>query len=447
VFVVRVIVFSTRIEVLSAMSVIHAGIVGNVSFGAKSIATSCSIRTGAVVPALPPHLTFKQKLGKGAYGEVFLCENSQAEGDRRVAVKWIRDFSRDPLFGKRILREIRVLAELDHPNLIKLTDLLPPPSPNFDDVYILMPYMQLDLHHVIKSQKLSEEHSQYFLCQILRGLKYLHSAGIVHRDMKPANILVNGDCTLRIADLGLARGRVCEEEDLTDYVVTRYYRAPELMLCPLGYFEAVDIWSTGCIYVEILSRSVLFPGANVIDMLRRITRVLGFDRERYLAWIPEAGPEREQVERIVRTIGLPDSATQQPEEPLEARLPDASDECIAFLRELLNLDPTRRISAADALLDKHISHRRDPKMEFCAPRQFPWDFDSFEATEQALKDRVYRECANLHPEILARDAKLLAAAHEVLVADMPSSSQYLAMPVCPPPRRPPQAQPKRVHQI
>jgi len=120
-------------------------------------------------------------------------------------VKWIRDFAEDPIFGKRILREIRLLAALKHENVLKLHDLPAVPDPDFDDVYIVMPYMQSDLNKVIYSKtKLSQSHTQAFVCQILRGLKYLHSAGIVHRDLKPSNVLVNKDCTLRIADFGLA---------------------------------------------------------------------------------------------------------------------------------------------------------------------------------------------------------------------------------------------------
>merc|ERR1719361_2418654 len=171
---------------------------------------------------LPPHLSVKQRLGRGAYGEVYLCD---ATDGTQVAVKLIRDFTKEPICGKRILREIRLLAALRHENLLKLIDVLPVPNPDFDDVYIVMPYMHIDLHRVIYSKmKLSESQSQAFICQILRGLKYLHSAGVVHRDLKPSNVLVNKDCTLKIADFGLARGRSSDQDEFTDYVVTRWYR-------------------------------------------------------------------------------------------------------------------------------------------------------------------------------------------------------------------------------
>merc|ERR1719265_2776503 len=157
-----------------------------------------------------------------------------------------------------------------------------------------MPHMHIDLSRLIRSKmKLSDQHVQAFDCQILRGLKYLHSAGMVHRDLKPANILVNQDCSLCVADFGLARGRSSEEEQLTEYVVTRWYRAPELMLLPSGYYEAVDLWSVGCIHVELVTRKPLFPGDNAVDMLRRIAATIGFSSERDLSWLPAEGNELE----------------------------------------------------------------------------------------------------------------------------------------------------------
>lgn len=356
--------------------------------------------------SLPPYFTSIQRLGAGAYGEVHLCEDTR-KGEK-VAVKLIRDFTRDPLTGKRILREVRLLAALRHENLLKLVDLLPPPNPDFDDVYIVMPYMHLDLHKVIYSKmKLSESHSQAFVCQILRGLKYLHSAGVVHRDLKPSNVLVNKDCTLRIADFGLARGRASEEEDLTEYVVTRYYRAPELLLLPWVYFEAVDLWSVGCIHYELLAREPLFPGKDHVDMLKRISSALGFSAELDLAWVPEKDRVQGRFQKAMdapKLMGLP----EEPEKPLRDRLPSASEACLDLICRLLDKVPDTRISASDAIAHTYLAHLHDPAGETVAPKQFSWDFDSFEPSKRALKDRVYAECARLHPEIVQRDAAWLS---------------------------------------
>lgn len=356
-------------------------------------------------PKRPPHLSehfvVVRSLGSGAYGEVYLCRDQR--NGAQVAVKLIRDFTKDLFGGKRILREVRILAAMQHENLMRLIDLPPVPNPDFVDVFMVMPYMHVDLHRVIySSMKLAESHCQAFTCQILRGLKYLHSAGIVHRDLKPSNVLVNKDCTLRIGDFGLARGRCEEDEELTDYVVTRWYRAPELVLLPSGYFKAVDIWSTGCIHAELVARETLFPGKNHVDMMLQIADTLGFNPSEDLIWVPL--DQREVVLSMLEKLQLP----EQPTRSMEQRLPKASQACLEFLQKLLAKVPEQRISAEGAIADPYLTHLHDPAGETSAKKTFAWDFDNFEPTSRTLKDRIYAECAKMHPEILTRDAVWLS---------------------------------------
>ena len=113
---------------------------------------------------------------------------------------------------------------------------------------------------------------QYFLYQLLRGLKYIHSSNILHRDLKPSNLLLNANCDLKICDFGLAR-TTSETDFMTEYVVTRWYRAPELLLNCSEYTAAIDIWSVGCIFMEILKREPLFPGRDYVQQLNLITQV------------------------------------------------------------------------------------------------------------------------------------------------------------------------------
>ena len=113
---------------------------------------------------------------------------------------------------------------------------------------------------------------QYFLYQILRGLKYIHSANVLHRDLKPSNLLLNANCDLKIADFGLAR-TTSETDLMTEYVVTRWYRAPELLLNSSEYTSAIDVWSVGCIFAEIMTREPLFPGKDYVHQLKLITEV------------------------------------------------------------------------------------------------------------------------------------------------------------------------------
>lgn len=137
--------------------------------------------------------------------------------------------------------------------------------------------MQSDLHKIIvSSQPLTTDHVKVFLYQILRGLKYLHSARILHRDIKPGNLLVNSNCLLKICDFGLAR---VEEPDrwraMTQEVVTQYYRAPELLMGSRHYTNAIDMWSVGCIFAELLSRRILFQASTPLAQLELITDLLG----------------------------------------------------------------------------------------------------------------------------------------------------------------------------
>merc|ERR1719491_1297349 len=160
-------------------------------------------------PELPSYLKPKKLLGRGAFGTVYLCEDTRS--GKQVAVKHCKDAVRQ---GKSILREVRLLARLHHENLLHLVDFPAVPSPGFSDVFLVLPYMPADLHKVIHGkQNLSDRHVQAITCQILRGLCYLHCAGVAHRDLKPANILLNSDCSVKICDFGLARGDMSLEED------------------------------------------------------------------------------------------------------------------------------------------------------------------------------------------------------------------------------------------
>ena len=140
--------------------------------------------------------------------------------------------------------------------IIALSDVFISP---LEDIYFVTELLGTDLHRLLTSRPLEKQFIQSFLYQILRGLKYVHSAGVVHRDLKPSNILVNENCDLKICDFGLAR---IQDPQMTGYVSTRYYRAPEIMLTWQKYDVAVDIWSTGCIFAEMLEGRPLFPGKD-----------------------------------------------------------------------------------------------------------------------------------------------------------------------------------------
>lgn len=216
-------------------------------------------------------------VGSGAYGVVISSSDSKTKKD--VAIKMVPKAFNDEIDAKRILREIKLLKHMKHENIVGIVDMMPPTArylEDFHDVYIVTDLMETDLHRIIYSkQKLSIDHSQYFIYQVLRGLKYIHSAGVIHRDLKPSNLLVNSNCDLKICDFGLARGIHENREDgkggtmlLTEYVVTRWYRAPEIMLACHEYSKPIDIWSVGCIFAELILRKPYFPGDDYIDQVR-----------------------------------------------------------------------------------------------------------------------------------------------------------------------------------
>jgi len=213
---------------------------------------------------VPRKYEYIKVIGQGAYGVV--CAAYDRVKNRKVAIKKVPNAFADLIDAKRIVREIKLLGFFSHDNIISLLDVLKPDSKTqFEDIYFVNDLMETDLHRVIYSQQeLSDDHIQYFMYQLLRGLVYLHSCSVIHRDIKPSNLLLNKNCELKICDFGLARGIDTGEEGdiLTEYVVTRWYRAPEVILNASKYSKAIDIWSVGCVMAELLGRTPLFPGTE-----------------------------------------------------------------------------------------------------------------------------------------------------------------------------------------
>ena len=185
----------------------------------------------------------------------------------RVALKKMPHIFQNIITAKRVYSELRMLCSFRHDNVLAARDVLVPSSPEaFDELYVLMPLMQSDLHKIIVSnQILTMDHIKVFTYQILRGLKYLHGASILHRDMKPGNLLVNANCLLKICDFGLARPVEHNPSvTMTQEVITQYYRPPELLMGTSFYGMEVDIWSVGCILMELLTRKIAFQ-VNDVD--------------------------------------------------------------------------------------------------------------------------------------------------------------------------------------
>ncbi|RAW28215.1 Extracellular signal-regulated kinase 1 [Phytophthora cactorum] len=332
---------------------------------------------------------FVKVIGRGAYGVVVSAENT--ETNEKVAVKKISRAFEDLVDAKRILREIKLLQHFDHENVITIVDLLPPPSlAQFEDVYIIADLMETDLHRIIYSrQPLTDDHVQYFLYQILRALKYIHSANVLHRDLKPSNLLLNSNCDLKVCDFGLSRGVAPEEDnmELTEYVVTRWYRAPEIMLSSREYTKAIDIWSTGCIFAELLGRTPLFPGDDYIHQLQIICDKIGTPCEEDLHFVVS-----ERAKRFMKNQPM------RPGVPFAKLFPKASPEAIDLLQRMLVFDPIKRISVEEALEHPYLASLHNLEDEPVADSCFSFDFEKEDLTESRLKELIFEEILRIHPD-------------------------------------------------
>ncbi|XP_034403918.1 serine/threonine-protein kinase NLK isoform X3 [Cyclopterus lumpus] len=223
---------------------------------------------------LQPQLDIEldRPIGYGAFGVVWSVTDPR--DGKRVALKKMPNVFQNLVSCKRVFRELKMLCFFKHENVLSALDILQPPHIDyFEEIYVVTELMQSDLHKIIVSpQPLSSDHAKVFLYQILRGLKYLHSAGILHRDIKPGNLLVNSNCVLKICDFGLARVEESDESrHMTQEVVTQYYRAPEILMGSRHYSNSIDIWSVGCIFAELLGRRILFQAQSPIQQSKRIS--------------------------------------------------------------------------------------------------------------------------------------------------------------------------------
>jgi mitogen-activated protein kinase 1/3 len=329
-------------------------------------------------------------LGEGAYGIVCLAEDRETK--EKVAIKKCVNPFQDIVDAKRILREIKLLRHLDHENIVPIRDLIPPrDNGEIQDMYIVMGSMEANLHKIIYSkQELSLDHIQYFVFQTLLGLKYLHSAGVIHRDLKPSNLLVNHDCDLKICDFGLARGAVCEDDDqmYTEYVVTRHYRAPEVMTNAKNYDEGIDVWSTGCIFAELLGRKVLCPGGDYLEQLRLIINTCGSPSKEDLADIPT--PAARQYIEDLGTIPKPN---------WKEKFPKASDEACDLLDKMLQFNHKKRINVDDALKHpffKNLIAEVKPKS---ATSKFDFGWEDVKLTAPRIQQVAWSEIVLYRKEI------------------------------------------------
>lgn len=258
----------------------------------------------------------------------------------------------------------------------------------FNEVYLYEELMEADLHAIIRSgQPLSDAHFQSFLYQTLCGLKYIHSANVLHRDLKPGNLLVNADCELKICDFGLARGfqpgQVQTEQGtagfMTEYVATRWYRAPEIMLSFANYTSSIDMWSVGCILAELLGGKPIFKGEDYVDQLNRILNLLGTPTEDTLRRV---GSPRAQD--YIRSLPI------KPRVKFKTLYPNAQPQALDLLEKLLCFDPAKRIGCQAALEHPYLQVWHDPLDEPSCEVPFDFSFEK-ENSEEGMRNLIVGE--------------------------------------------------------
>ncbi|KAK6917953.1 Protein kinase domain [Dillenia turbinata] len=334
-------------------------------------------------------------IGKGSYGVV--CSAIDTHTGEKVAIKKIHDIFEHISDAARILREIKLLRLLRHPDIVEIKHIMLPPSRrDFKDIYVVFELMESDLHQVIKANDdLTREHYQFFLYQLLRALKYIHTANVYHRDLKPKNILANANCKLKICDFGLARVAFNDTPTTifwTDYVATRWYRAPELCGSFFSkYTPAIDIWSIGCIFAEVLTGKPLFPGKNVVHQLDLMTDLLGTPSLDTISRV-----RNEKARRYLTSM-----RKKQPI-PFAQKFPNADPLALRLLERLLAFDPKDRPTAEEALADPYFKGlakvEREPSCQPITKMEF--EFERRRVTKEDIRELIFREILEYHPQLL-----------------------------------------------
>eukprot|EP00045_Choanoeca_perplexa_P005470 m.46338 g.46338 ORF g.46338 m.46338 type:complete len:367 (+) comp13139_c0_seq2:347-1447(+) len=321
-------------------------------------------------------------IGEGAYGIVASAFDSQTQ--EMVAIKRISPFEHQT-YCQRTLREMRILCGFEHENIIDIRDMLCAKEfEQLDDVYIVQGLMETDAFKMLRSTQLSCDHVRYFTYQILRALKYIQSANVLHRDLKPSNLLLNQNCDLKVCDFGLARIADPEHNHqgiLTEYVATRWYRAPEIMLNAQAYDKPIDVWSVGCILGEMLGNGVpMFRGRDHLDQLQQIFRVIGTPTAEDVAAI-----RNQNARRYVLAMGV-----QEPV-PFARMYPEADHDALDLLQRMLTFNPDHRITVEEALAHPFLEQYYDPADEPVSDQPFHIDMEMDDLPMMELKRMMFEE--------------------------------------------------------
>ena len=320
-----------------------------------------------------------QKLGKGAYGIVWKAKNKKS--GQLVALKKVYDAFQNSTDAQRTYREVMYLQHLNgHENIIRLLSIIR--AYNNKDLYLVFDLMETDLHIVIRAKILKPVHKTFILYQLFKSLKYIHSAEIIHRDLKPSNMLINSDCLMKLADFGLARSVASTDEGypiVSEYIATRWYRAPEILLGSVNYTKSVDIWSAGCIMVELLTEKVLFAGKSSLNQIEQIIELLGRPNERDLATL-----------KIASNNNLLSSIKTGKTKSLTQLLGPFGQEALDLVRSILRYNPDSRPTVTKIIQHPFFSqfHVPEEEIECPSPIHIPIS-DNEKLSLKVYRDAIY----------------------------------------------------------
>lgn len=307
-------------------------------------------------------------------------------------MKKIFDAFRNETDAQRTFREIVFLLEFSsHPNVIRLLNVMR--ADNNKDIYLVFQFMETDLHNVIKKGNVLEDiHRRYIMYQLFRAARYLHSGSVIHRDLKPSNLLLDSDCRVKVADFGLARSvepcaRVEPQGDptLTNYVATRWYRAPEILLNSKRYTLGVDMWSLGCILGEMLLGKPMFPGSSTLDQIERIMSII-------------SPPSREDLHLVssqyASTLLSKPHGGRTPK-PLKDVLAGAPNDAIDLIEKLLVFSPDKRLTAEQALKHPYVARFHNVANEPCLEHAVvPCIRDDVQLSVDIYRNKLYELIAS-----------------------------------------------------